>query len=93
MEEKLHRDLKVFDSDPSFTSLHLPPMDHLDRYLVDEVVFSDYPSLVATSIGDGDERHIVVYRKGQQPKDVPFEATLVGETIIVSYYYCFSDNT
>ena len=61
-------------------------MDHLDRYLVDEVVFSDYPALVATSIGEGDDRHIVVYRKGQQPKDVPFEATLVGETIIVSFH-------
>lgn len=59
-------------------------MERADRYLVDEVVFAEYPNLVATSIGEDEDRHIVVYRKGQQPKDVPFEATLIGETIIVS---------
>eukprot|EP00595_Chromulina_sp_UTEXLB2642_P003391 CAMPEP_0196767296 /NCGR_PEP_ID=MMETSP1095-20130614/38597_1 /TAXON_ID=96789 ORGANISM="Chromulina nebulosa, Strain UTEXLB2642" /NCGR_SAMPLE_ID=MMETSP1095 /ASSEMBLY_ACC=CAM_ASM_000446 /LENGTH=134 /DNA_ID=CAMNT_0042134567 /DNA_START=374 /DNA_END=775 /DNA_ORIENTATION=- len=44
-------------------------MDQDNRYVVHEVVI-DFPDLLATAVGELDERHIIVYRKGHTPKDL-----------------------
>ena len=43
--------------------LRLPPMCDKDRYLARDIVSLDYTDLVAVSVGEGNERHIIIYRQ------------------------------
>jgi predicted RNA-binding protein Jag len=38
-------------------------MSEDDRYIIHDVVFAEYPDLIASSVGEESERHILVYRK------------------------------
>ena len=61
--------LEAFDEDPSLKEVRLDPMDKDYRYVVHDVV-SQYAELVSSSVGDMEDRHVVIYRRGFQPDDV-----------------------
>ena len=44
-------------------------MDKDYRYVVHDVT-SQYPDLVSSSVGEMDDRHVVIYKRGCQPPDV-----------------------
>jgi len=69
LEKRIRVELGVFDTDPSFMELRLEPMDKDGRYVVHDVV-TEFPDLVSVAIGDYDERHVVIYRKGHVPEGV-----------------------
>jgi len=71
--DKLETDVKIkleaFEDDPSLKEVRMEPMDKDYRYVVHDVV-SQYPELVSSSVGDMEDRHCVIYRRGFQPDDV-----------------------
>ena len=73
LEVKIRAQLDAFAEDPELNELRLDPMDKDERYVVHDVI-TDYPDLLSTAVGDYDERHVVVYRKGFQPQGVDLSA-------------------
>jgi hypothetical protein len=78
LEADLHIKLEAFCAQISnvmegqnahVTELRLEPMDKDQRYVVHDVV-THYPELVSASVGDMEDRHVVVYKRGCQPPDV-----------------------
>ena len=69
LEKRIRAELGVFETDPSFMELRLEPMDKDGRYVVHDVV-TEFLDLVSVAIGDYDERHVVIYRKGHVPEGV-----------------------
>ena len=75
LENSIRAELSVFETDPSFMELRLEPMDKDGRYVVHDVV-TEFPDLVSTAIGDHNERHVVVYRRGHVPEGVEVHVQL-----------------
>ena len=67
-EERLRGQLREFISDSS-VQLEFEPMDKFKMFICHEVV-EDFPDLIALKSGEGDDRHIVVYKKGFEPEDL-----------------------
>ena len=80
LEVKIRAQLDAFAEDPELNELRLDPMDKDERYVVHDVI-TDYPDLLSTAVGDYDERHVVVYRKGFQPQGVDLSALHPSEYI------------
>lgn len=69
MEEDLKVKIQAFENDSSVTELRLEAMEKDQRYVVHDVV-TQYPNLLTASVGDMEDRHVVIYKKGHQPPDV-----------------------
>jgi hypothetical protein len=69
LEKRIRTELSVFETDPTFMELRLEPMDKDGRYVVHDVV-TDFENLLSVAIGDYDERHVIIYRKGHTPEGV-----------------------
>jgi predicted RNA-binding protein Jag len=65
LENRIREQLKIFEN-PETMEFRFEPMDKDGRYVVHDVV-DEYPELMCTAVGDYDERHVVVYRKGFVP--------------------------
>jgi R3H domain len=63
LEQRIRRELSEFQDDTSRLELHFEPMDKDGRYVVHDVA-NDFPELVSAGVGEDDDRHVVVYRKG-----------------------------
>jgi hypothetical protein len=67
--QQLQKKLADFVSNAAIPEIILQPMEKPMRTLVQEIV-GDYPTLMSVSYGDFAERHVRVYRKGEEPQDV-----------------------
>ena len=67
--QQLQKKLADFLSNATMSEIILQPMEKPKRTLVHEIV-GDYPTLLSFSYGDFAERHVRVYRKGEEPQDV-----------------------
>ena len=65
MEKELHAQLKEFSEDTEQAILRLEPMDKDYRYVVHDMV-GLFETLLSASCGDMDERHVVIYKKGDE---------------------------
>jgi hypothetical protein len=74
LENRIRTQLVAFEDDASYMELRLEPMDKDGRYVVHDVV-SDFPDLISTAIGDFDERHVIIYRRGFCPEGVDVHTT------------------
>ena len=63
LEDEVRAKLKDFYADNSSKSLKLPPMDKCDRSIVHDVVACEFPELQSDSVGDGEDRSAIIYRK------------------------------
>ena len=72
LEQDIRMKMEEFEADPSLNEVRLDPMEKDQRYVVHDVV-SQYSHLVSASVGDMEDRHVVVYRRGFQPADVEIE--------------------
>ena len=66
--QQLRKKLTDLISDTAIPHIFLEPMDKPKRTLVHEIV-GDYPTLMSVSYGDFLDRHVRVYRKGEEPQD------------------------
>ena len=65
METELKAKLQEFAEDPKQKVLRLEPMEKDYRYVVHDMV-GLFETLLSASCGDMDERHVVIYKKGQE---------------------------
>ena len=65
---------QAFEGEPDLKELRFEAMDKDKRYVVHDVI-TQYPNLVSASVGDMEDRHVVVYRRGHQPADVEVHVT------------------
>lgn len=65
METELKAKLQEFADDDKQRVLRLEPMDKDYRYVVHDMV-GLFESLLSASCGDMDERHVVIYKKGDE---------------------------
>ena len=68
-EKQLRNKLVTLIADPNIPHVQLEPMEKPTRTLVHEIV-GEYPELISFSQGEFPDRHVVVYRKGQEPADM-----------------------
>ena len=60
-------------------------MDKDGMYVVHDVV-DDYPDLASFAVGDLDERHVVVYRRGFQPEGTYFQYVEKDEINSIKFF-------
>ena len=48
-------------------AFEFPPMDKSDRYIVNDIVATEYPELLSEGVGELEERYGLVYRKVRCP--------------------------
>ena len=68
-EVKIKAQLDEFLDDETQTQLEFDPMEHDLRYYC-HYAAEDYDSLISASIGEDENRHVVVYKKGHEPADL-----------------------
>lgn len=83
-ESGVEDDLRLFEADPEFNGpVAFEPMDKALQFIVHDVVeqvnLRAKVSLVSVSAGDGEERHIEVYRRGFEP--APSLIAISGVTV------------
>lgn len=69
IEKDVHSRVEAFANDPTLNEIRMEAMDKDYRYVVHDVI-TQYPELVSASVGDMEDRHCVIYRRGFQPNDV-----------------------
>jgi len=79
-ENKIRERLSEFSKDMDCNKIELEPADKNLRTLTHEVV-SEYPDLVSSSIGDFEERHVVVYRKGHENEGISTDHSMIGVAV------------
>ena len=74
---KIENQVNKFIADESQSSLKLEPMDKVHRTIVHDV--ADAVGLFATSFGEGDERHTVIYKQDSIPSEEELSALKRGQ--------------
>ena len=69
LENRVRKEVARFDIENDLNELPFEPMEKDMRFVIHDIV-EDMDDLVSASIGDDDDRHVVVYRKGHEPQDI-----------------------